>query len=599
MGLQLEDALLLFQQFFLVLDLLLEVGELQAQGIPRRRLLRLGTAVGVDAGLCLGQLTRQARAGVRQLLQTGELVALVAEALPAITQRGFGLTGQQGAQGRLVLRVVGAGPLQVLVTVSQRRLEAGDALRHALRVLLALLLAGQRLGDGLGQVAARTELLAPGTQALAQQAVLRVGRQLCLHLPPLPGQGLASGSQGCRLLLAVAARPPQAVGHLAGGLGLLFTHLRQGRCGFGSGLLGTLPVAVGTAQALGRLAGGQLLQLRLGGVPGLPGGLALGLGGVQAGLGVGHGLAPLALALQGLLLLAEGGFAGIEGGEFVLQALALRVVEQFDALGAGAGLLQRRLGFAGGLEHPLGDQPVHLGAGEFLQQLGALVGAGFEEGGEPTLGQQHGLGEALEIEPGEAFGLFELVVDLVGEDLPVGDARQLHLGWLQPAVHLVAGPALAPEGAVAHALHLELHLGQAVGGVPRHQLVGRGGDAAHARCAVVERQADGVQQGGLAGTGGAGDGEQAVAGEGLGGEVDLPLTLERVEVLQTQAEDFHAGVVLIREAGILSSPRARADPHPHLRSGPDPLACQSLTLAEFLPDHPQATPWRHVSSWTP
>ncbi|KIV63910.1 hypothetical protein SZ55_4432 [Pseudomonas sp. FeS53a] len=57
--------------------------------------------------------------------------------------------------------------------------------------------------------------------------------------------------------------------------------------------------------------------------------------------------------------------------------------------------------------------------------------------------------------------------------------------------------------------------------------------------------------------------------------------------------------MLIREAGILSSPRARADPHPHLRSGPAPLACQSLTLADFLPDHPQATPWRHVSSWTP
>ena len=154
------------------------------------------------------------------------------------------------------------------------------------------------------------------------------------------------------------------------------------------------------------------------------------------------------------------------------------------------------------------------------------------------MSQQHGLGETLEIQAGKAFGLAQFLVDLVGDNRSVHRC-QLDLGWLQLAVGLVAGAALAPEGAVSATLDLELNLGQTVGRVPGHQLVAAGGQRTHPRCAVVQRQADGIEQGGLAGTGGPGNGEQAIVLERLGGEVDLPLTLQRVEILQAQAEDLH------------------------------------------------------------
>jgi hypothetical protein len=51
---------------------------------------------------------------------------------------------------------------------------------------------------------------------------------------------------------------------------------------------------------------------------------------------------------------------------------------------------------------------------------------------------------------------------------------------------------------------------------------------------VVQRQADGVEQGGFARARGAGDGKQAVVGKGGFSEVDKPLAFEGVEVFQAQ-----------------------------------------------------------------
>ena len=191
------------------------------------------------------------------------------------------------------------------------------------------------------------------------------------------------------------------------------------------------------------------------------------------------------------------------------------------------------------LKHPLGNLPVDIGTGQLFQQLGALIGVGLKKGSKAALGQQHGLGKTLEIETREAFGLAQLLVDLVSDDLPVSSG-QLDLGRLQRTIGLVAGAALAPEGAVGNAFDLEFDLGQAVGGVPAHQLIGTGRHRAHARRAVVQRQADGVEQRGLARPGRPGDGEQTVVLERLGGEIDLPLAFQRIKVFQAQAKDLHA-----------------------------------------------------------
>ncbi|MNQ82467.1 hypothetical protein D3C85_975180 [compost metagenome] len=381
----------------------------------------------------------------------------------------------------------------------------------------------------------------PGAQMLAQAGPLGMFGQT-------PLQGFTPGLEavqgrlpGLHPLLAQLCALPELVED-AFGQGLqVMTGNPQFAFTLVQLLLRPLPVAMQGQQLAGRLAGGQTRELRPCLLQGCARCMALLLGGLPASQGLVQLVAPLPLALQlgladlQLLLFAR------QGRGLLLQGGAGLVGQEFHAFGAGAQLVQAGLHLASAFEHTLGDTPVDFSAGQLLQQLRALVGVGFEEGREAALGQQHGLGETLEVEAGQAFGELELVVDLVGKDFPVQHPGQLHPGRLQAAVGLVAGAALAPEGAVGHALHFELHLGQAVGAVPGHQLVDAGGHRAHARRAVVERQADGVQQGGLAGAGGAGDGEEAVTGEGLAGEVDLPLALQRIEVLQAQAEDLHAG----------------------------------------------------------
>jgi len=283
----------------------------------------------------------------------------------------------------------------------------------------------------------------------------------------------------------------------------------------------------------------QACQLGAGIAFGLGSSVELGGGGADLRVGARQVGQPLALAPRR----GEGGLQRAlldrQLRRLVAERLALLVIEQFDAIGASAQLVERAFHFASLLEHPLGNQPVDIGAGQLFEQLGALVGRGFQKGREAALGQQHRLGETAEIQTGQALHLPGLFAEFVGDDLTV-QACQLGLGALQRAIGLVPRPALAPERPVALPLHLELDLGQALGGVPGHQLV-LAADLVHARGAVIQRQADGIEQRGLARAGRPGNGEQTVAGEGLGGEIDLPLALQRVEVLQAQAEDFHGG----------------------------------------------------------
>ena len=99
-----------------------------------------------------------------------------------------------------------------------------------------------------------------------------------------------------------------------------------------------------------------------------------------------HGLAGLPLLLQaglgGLPVLFVAGQLGGLG----LPVFTLFAAEQLDAIGARLPLFQLLTGLAGLLEDALREAAVDFAAGQLFQQLGTLVGAGFEEGGKTSLG---------------------------------------------------------------------------------------------------------------------------------------------------------------------------------------------------------------------
>jgi hypothetical protein len=125
-------------------------------------------------------------------------------------------------------------------------------------------------------------------------------------------------------------------------------------------------------------------------------GLALGLGdGLLEGCEVAE---PLAARVERGLLAGELGLGSGEGGGFGDAGLAIlggqrRLVGELQ-LEAGQGVLLGLHALVGELR----ELAVGLGAGEGLQQLGALVVGGLQEGGEVVLGEQHGAGELLEAE---------------------------------------------------------------------------------------------------------------------------------------------------------------------------------------------------------
>ncbi len=104
-------------------------------------------------------------------------------------------------------------------------------------------------------------------------------------------------------------------------------------------------------------------------------------------LGLLQGLTPAALTLQGLLPRQQRRLFLTQVLMLGLQLGALRLVQQLHALGAAFQQIERLLRSLGTFVDLLRDLPVHLGAGQLLQQLGALVGVGLEEGREATLGQ--------------------------------------------------------------------------------------------------------------------------------------------------------------------------------------------------------------------
>ena len=537
-GFQALDAALLVQQFLLVSNLLFQALVLLAQG-QHSGVLRLNRAGQllqlVGQGQALGgQRAALAGQGVDLLpaVQVGLFV------LPLLAQGGQGVTGQA-----LVLRglrsLAGGLSLSAGLGGGGHGGVLGGQLGGAVLLLGHQGLHGLLLGaELLLQLVALVKLLAPGAQLLAQVGVLRVGAAKVVQLLALGlrlrqlrlrGHGNALGQRvGAVVLLVVRGVLALGGGAQGGQRGLA---LRAGG-------LRLLQGEVQRLQLLRGLALQQAVQLWRASLLGGLGLCALGLGGLHVERALGHVVLPLALRQRGLVGALQRGQLGAQALNVALHGRALLGAEQGHAGGLGFELVKLLLGFAGLLKHFFGDFAVDLGAGEFFQQFGALVGAGVQKGGKTALRQQHGFGEARKVQPRDGLNAFELVVGLGAENLARAGG-EFDLGGLQGAVDFVAGAALAPEGAVDGAFDLKRHLRQAVGGVAGHDVVGRGRDAFEARGLVVQRQANGVQQGRFAGAGGAGDGEQAVVHKRRLGEVHRPLAFERVEVFEAQGEDFH------------------------------------------------------------
>ncbi len=183
------------------------------------------------------------------------------------------------------------------------------------------------------------------------------------------------------------------------------------------------------------------------------------------------------------------------------------------------------------------------GVEEPAQQPGASGVVGAQEAGEVALREQDDLAELLPVQPEE---LLDLLADLL-----VGTAEAVPLPvaeLAQGAVRLLAGVAaaallgarlLGPPGELQPAAgdgEFEDDLGE---GVRRGVVAAQSGAAALAGAgdAVVEGVADGVEDGGLAGAGGAVQQEQSGGGEFV--EVDALGAGERAERGDLQAVQSH------------------------------------------------------------
>ncbi len=202
-------------------------------------------------------------------------------------------------------------------------------------------------------------------------------------------------------------------------------------------------------------------------------------------------------------------------------------------------LLQLREGFTGVLgrfKSGLAQTAVEAGVGEFFQQAAALVVVGLEKGGELALRQQHRAGELGQGQAEPGFEQFpELAFLAAGQQLIAVQVEQALVAGLQATVALFARALDLPAGAIAAVIHADkVHFGVAAGATAAQQvafvatadLVTAVGHLVQWRhtvqpgCAAEQRQAQGVEEGAFASAGRPGDGEQAGAGQWLGGEVD-------------------------------------------------------------------------------
>ena len=112
------------------------------------------------------------------------------------------------------------------------------------------------------------------------------------------------------------------------------------------------------------------------------------------------------LPAQAVVLLSQRLLRFGQRGQLLLQRVARLGVEQRQGAGAAAQVLQRLPRRLVTLVDGDGDLAVDLGAGQLLQQFGALAGLCVEEGGELPLRQHHRAGKALEVEARQRLDQF-------------------------------------------------------------------------------------------------------------------------------------------------------------------------------------------------
>lgn len=186
-----------------------------------------------------------------------------------------------------------------------------------------------------------------------------------------------------------------------------------------------------------------------------------------------------------------------------------------------------------------GDLTVDLHPHDLLQDRGPIVRCRLEERGEAALGQQHGAGETVEIHASGRLDPFGHPSDVGLEDRVGVGVGDLVFRGLELSVRPFACSALAPVAPVPPGLGLEGHLGAALPGPAGQDLVPALGDLGQMRRPPVEGKANGVEDRGLPHPGGAGDGEDPVRGEVGVRQIDLPFLGQRVQILETDLQNFH------------------------------------------------------------
>ena len=213
-------------------------------------------------------------------------------------------------------------------------------------------------------------------------------------------------------------------------------------------------------------------------------------------------------------------------------------VQRGDACGFGGKLALLFEGVAQALVHGDGDAAVDFGAGDLFEQRRAFVRCGAEEGGEVALGEEHGAGEALVVHAGEAFDGGGDVFEAGGKEFAAFGVGQFVFGVLEFAACFAPRAVLAPMAAVAPGAGAEGDFGVAGAAVAAHDFVACFADARKARGAAVEGEADGVEDGGFARAGRAGQGVDVVVVGGVV-EVDFPGAGQGVQVGEADGVDTH------------------------------------------------------------
>ena len=364
---------------------------------------------------------------------------------------GLGFGGLQRRQLGLGGGVAGLQVCDVAVQAAgllQQGLPARPALgqRGPVGVLIQPLLALRQLGAGIGLLLVGGGqglgggLLGLGGAGLGLGTVLELGAehgQAGVQLAGLGKRGLGSTELLVGLLAGSVCGLQGGGGagfaglcSLAGGAGLLPQPVGAGH--FGGQALGLRPQRAGGLHGLQQgqvpVAGpGGFFGLHAG-VPGVLGGLHLGVQLLVAGVPAQVGLQAVFLAgqvvqhgsLRILLGVVRGTGLGRQGAKGIQPGLQ---AVQHLALGLHA------------LEGPLRQGAEGVGAGQGLQQLGALVVAGLEEGGKVVLRQQHSAGELVKIQADAAFDAAQRVgLGVVVQRHQVGQAVQADVAGLQPPV---------------------------------------------------------------------------------------------------------------------------------------------------------------------